>query len=85
MLIAVPPDNSRDILTKNGFADFAKRFFKRKMTLQTLRNDFSNEKRLCPAGEMIFRTKKDFPKSGKRFFKRKKTSRSSGNDFSNKK
>jgi hypothetical protein len=44
MLIAVPPDNSRDILTKNGFADFAKRFFKRKMTLQTLQNDFSSEK-----------------------------------------
>jgi hypothetical protein len=29
---------------KNDFADLAKRFFKRKMTLQTLRNDFSSEK-----------------------------------------
>jgi len=29
---------------KNDFAERAKRFFKRKMTLQNVQNDFSSEK-----------------------------------------
>ena len=52
---------------KNDFVNFSKWFFKRKKTLQTFRNGFSKEKRLCKLFETVFQKKNDFVNFSKQF------------------